>query len=432
MATSSTYYLNGPSLGSATAVFTDPDLTLCAPDGFYFDGVIVREQVSCVLLPQQNCPACADACGGVPISEYSTGGGYYEIAIQLGSATGAVVIEFDPYTVPLGVEVVYNGVTYNKISSTNFGYLTGAANLPTYIGQTSADCGIVAGSPYILDKYTFYGGVFTQAPFTENVTVLSSQLALTSANPGACFIVIPKTASSPSTLQMNLIAACPTSQFDVLVHCPTALTTFSSSSVNSNASLACADSIDQQYYVENVNGGGGTLGLYDWVFQDPNGEFILPDGFYHAPSAVPPPYDWFQAQNGVIVQFGTCVYGNNYRVSRCGDGQELIVSSAIPVNLGDLVTLTGIADCAYSVIAYSAGTAVGSINVVVPFTNCDDICSTYDITNNTLLTESVSWLDCAAVPQTTSVIPGATTTICAKTNSIITNLTPVFTLCGCI
>jgi hypothetical protein len=52
MATSSS------SLGSATAVFTDDALTECAPDGFYSNGVIVREQVDCTLLPQQECPSC--------------------------------------------------------------------------------------------------------------------------------------------------------------------------------------------------------------------------------------------------------------------------------------------------------------------------------------------------------------------------------------
>ena len=431
MATSSTYYLNGPSLGSATAVFTDPDLTLCAADGFYFDGVIVREQVSCVLLPQQLCPACADACGGFPISEASATGGYYEIAIQLSSPTGAVVIEFNPNNVPVGIEVIYNGVVYNKLSSVNYGYLAGVANLPTYIGETASDCGIVAGSPHVLDRYTYYSGSFTATPFTNTVTVLSSQMDLTTATPGPSFMVIPKVAASPTTLQINVIAACPLSTFDVTISCPAALGSFSSSSVNASALLACSDSIDQQYFVQYVNGGAGIFGLYDWVFQDVDGEFVLPDGFYHAPVSCPPPNDWFQVQNGVIVQFGTCVYGANYRVSRCGDGQELIVSSAIPVILGDIVTLTSVVDCAYSVIAYSAGTAVDSINAVIPFITCDDICNTYDITNNTLLTESVSYLDCAAAPQTTSVIPGATATICAKTNSIVTNLTPVFTVCGC-
>lgn len=58
MATSGSYFLNAPSLGSATAVFTDTDLSICAADGFYSDGVIVREQVGCVLLPQQTCPSC--------------------------------------------------------------------------------------------------------------------------------------------------------------------------------------------------------------------------------------------------------------------------------------------------------------------------------------------------------------------------------------
>jgi len=57
MAVSSTYYLNGPSLGSATAVFTNAALTVCAANGFYSDGVIVREQAGCILLPQQTC-AC--------------------------------------------------------------------------------------------------------------------------------------------------------------------------------------------------------------------------------------------------------------------------------------------------------------------------------------------------------------------------------------
>lgn len=55
MATSSTYYLNAPSLASATAVFSDADLLVLAADGFYSDGVISREQVDGVLLPQQLC-----------------------------------------------------------------------------------------------------------------------------------------------------------------------------------------------------------------------------------------------------------------------------------------------------------------------------------------------------------------------------------------
>lgn len=61
MAISSTYYLNAPSLGSATAVFSNSTLTTLAADGFYSDGVISREQVDGVLLPQQDCTSTSNA-----------------------------------------------------------------------------------------------------------------------------------------------------------------------------------------------------------------------------------------------------------------------------------------------------------------------------------------------------------------------------------
>jgi hypothetical protein len=84
MATPSSYYINGPSLASATAVFTDSALTTCALDGFYSDGVISREQVDCVLLPQQTCTSCSfphnlgysavdctEACADIAVTYYS-------------------------------------------------------------------------------------------------------------------------------------------------------------------------------------------------------------------------------------------------------------------------------------------------------------------------------------------------------------------------
>lgn len=59
MATQGTYYLDGPSLSSATVVYTDATLTTVAADGFYSDGTIVREQALGVLLPQSSCPSCS-------------------------------------------------------------------------------------------------------------------------------------------------------------------------------------------------------------------------------------------------------------------------------------------------------------------------------------------------------------------------------------
>ena len=53
-----TYYLNGVNLESSTAVFLDAAMSMCAPDGYYSDGTIVRRQINCVLYSEQKCPDC--------------------------------------------------------------------------------------------------------------------------------------------------------------------------------------------------------------------------------------------------------------------------------------------------------------------------------------------------------------------------------------
>jgi hypothetical protein len=58
MPISTTYYLNGPSLVTATAIFTDAALTICAADGYYSDGSFVRQLSGCVLISDVSCPSC--------------------------------------------------------------------------------------------------------------------------------------------------------------------------------------------------------------------------------------------------------------------------------------------------------------------------------------------------------------------------------------
>jgi hypothetical protein len=307
MATSSTYYLNGPSLGSATAVFTNAALTVCAANGFYSDGVIVREQVSCVLLPQQTCTSCSVACGEA-ISLSGNEGVYY-LNVNLGSSTGAVIIEFNPFGIPDGVIALFDSVTYNGLSSPSFGWLQGTAGLPTYIGSSSAGCssGLVAGSPYTLDEFQYNGTIFAPLGTTESVSIAAGQLELTASGPGNCIMVIPKTAASPSTLNLTFIGPCSGTAFTMSVACPAALTSFSSSTVNVDSSTACSATINQTYYVAHVNGAGGTLGLYDLVFSDVNGQFKLGVGYYQTNDAGT--NEWFQVDaNGVIIAFGDCLY----------------------------------------------------------------------------------------------------------------------------
>ena len=59
MATSGTFYLDAPSLSSASVVYSNATLTTVAADGYYSDGSIVRQQSSGLLLPQTTCPSCS-------------------------------------------------------------------------------------------------------------------------------------------------------------------------------------------------------------------------------------------------------------------------------------------------------------------------------------------------------------------------------------
>jgi hypothetical protein len=305
MATSGTFYLDAPSLSTASVVYSNAALTTVAANGFYSDGSIVREQVSGALLPQQACPACAVPCGGV-INLTGNQGVYY-LNANLGSSTGAVIVEFDPQSVPDGVIALFDSVTYNGLSSPSFGWLQGTAGLPTYIGSSSATCssGLVAGSPYTLNEFQYNGTTFAPLGTTESVSIASGQLELTASGPGNCIMVIPKTAASPSILNLTFIGPCSGTAFTMSVSCPAPLTSFASSTVNVDSATACSDTIDQTYYVAHVNGAAGTLGLYDLVFSDANGEFKLGAGFYQTTDAGS--NEWYQVDaNGVVVAFGDC------------------------------------------------------------------------------------------------------------------------------
>lgn len=68
MAISGSYFLNGPSLSASTSVYSDIDLSVLAPDGFYSDGIVSREQSSGILLPPVICN-----CVPIPCSSYTVG-----------------------------------------------------------------------------------------------------------------------------------------------------------------------------------------------------------------------------------------------------------------------------------------------------------------------------------------------------------------------
>lgn len=320
------YYLNGPDLSSSTAIFLDALMTICAPNGFYSDGTIVRQQVGCVLSTASSCPDCGLSCEEA--TSIAGAIGLYVLNVDLGTTTGAVILTFTPNDTPDGIMAVYNGTTYNALSSPFDGYHAAPANLPTYVGNTANDCGLVAGSPYVLTEYANNGITFVATGNTPTVSIVASQVSLSAGNPLGCVMVIPKTNSSPTDLAVSMFGICSGSTYSVSVSCPELLPAFFSTGEGGTSGETCGLDTNLTLYSAPVNGNGIVLGLYDWIFTNPYGSTILPDGFYTAPIHCPPPYDSYEVQNGVIVQFLTlCSSVNlNYDVQ---DNTSACVSGGI-------------------------------------------------------------------------------------------------------
>ncbi len=304
MPTQQTFFLNGPTLSSATTVFLDSGMTTCAPDGYYSDGTVARQQVGCVLLPAEACPTCGTECKGAV--EAPSLQGIYTIAFDAGdtpSSVGAVIITIAVNSTVNGIKVDYDSVSYNQLSSQVFGLLAGTPSTAyTYIGDIPNDC-IVVGTPVTLNLYTWDETTYIPAG-TSSVTVSAGEIQLTAGNPDLCVMVIPKTNAAERYVNVTIVGICPDSEAIVGISCPLKLPAFLGTVGVAEVfpEWFCNFPYNITYYVVPVNGDGITLGLYDWVFSDINGANVLPDGFYRALN-VPAPFDTFEVQNGVIIAF---------------------------------------------------------------------------------------------------------------------------------
>jgi hypothetical protein len=309
MATSASYYLNAPSLGSATAVFTNEGLTTLAADGFYSNGVIVREQVGGVLLPQQNCPTCATPCGET--INASGGQGIYLLDLDTGSTggdVGAIIVRFDPYGVPDGIRATLGANVYNKLTSPVDGlHQSSTSGNFTYVGQTGGDCGISGTTYPALTEFSYNGTAFVATGDTQSITVNAGDVSLGVSAPGSTMMVIPKLTASPSIINFEVVGPCSGTAWQMSVACPELLTGFSSSVMAATSTAVCELTETVTYYNASLANTPGTVGLYDFVYADAYGSTPLTAGFYLAEGSITGSNDWFQVNSaGVVIALGVC------------------------------------------------------------------------------------------------------------------------------
>jgi hypothetical protein len=322
MAINAPFFLNAADLATATAVYLDSSLSNIAPDGFYGDGTITREQSSGILLTSEPCVSpCPTPCG-TAISG-SGGTGVYQVNLDVGSlGTGAIIITFNPQSVPDGIRATYNGVVYNKISSPvngpfqcpNPGHfaIIGTASF-TSVCTSWYPAGTTQTNPVYLynpatSSFALTGGTQTDVIVgTSSAPTLLPDYFITSSNMSQCIMVIPKPTATPSTLLIEMIGPCTSTGWSFSAACPAALPTFPASNLFASASIPCATPLPNNFYFAKVHTAADTfVGLYDYVFKDVNGQIPLSNGYYRTTN-VASPNGVIEVNNGVVVAITNCI-----------------------------------------------------------------------------------------------------------------------------
>jgi hypothetical protein len=277
------YYIDGPTLSTASAVYTDVDLTICASDGFYSDGTVCRQQIGCVLTIATPCPSCFAPCD----STINTGGatGVYKLTFDTGENFGAMIIYFNPQSVPDGIRAVFDSVTYNKLTCSLFGLAQAASGNLTVAGAASSDCspsvGITldAGGYSGLDEFTYNPTtqVYDNVGSSGTATGTSADVFLESSAPGYYTLVIPRATNTAFSCEVEVVGYCGTA-WDLEISCPAALPSIP---INLTSDDCTTTSFPTFFYVAPNRGNtAGEPSVNEFAFADSSGVTQTPAGTY--------------------------------------------------------------------------------------------------------------------------------------------------------
>ncbi len=283
-ATLGNYYIDGPTLSTATTVYTDSELTICAADGFYSDGTVCRQQIGCVLTVAIPCPGCFAPCDST-INE--TGGqGVYQLTFSTGGELGAMIIYFNPVSVPDGCKAVFDSVTYNEFTCDLFGYLASPnANNHTVLGNASNDCSppigttLDSGGYSGLNRYVYNNATSSFDLIDTNAIAIgtSADVKLTAGDPGWCTLVIPRANQNAGDCQIDIVGYCATS-WELEINCPVALPAVPASLSGDDCTVTSFPNFI--YHAPNRGNTAGEPSVNEFVFADPNALNKLPAGTY--------------------------------------------------------------------------------------------------------------------------------------------------------
>ena len=307
-----TYFIDqGTTFDTTTGLYTDASAQTPAPDNTYqVNGTSTyRVQSGGTLAATATCAICPVSCGAISIPNGAKGS--YSLNVTLGTDVGSVVVYFNPFSVPDGVRGVYDSTSYNALASPTDGYIkttSGVANAFTIIGNASDVC--LPSTPNTT-TYNYYDSIANNTWVqngTESVTINNGDVQGGGSNEFSA-MVIPKPNANPQTMDLKALGPCTGTGFQLEIVCPTALPSWSTSTIaqNGSSTSACAGSGLTAYFAKQYadrNDASVVLPiLHNWVFSDSTGATVLPNGFYKAGS------NSIQVVNGVVTAVTACSGG---------------------------------------------------------------------------------------------------------------------------
>lgn len=344
MATLGTYCFDGVNFSSATSLYTDSSLSTLAADGYYGQGLIVRQQLNGILLNAQPCSACLVPCGSGLSASISDQNGVFDANIDLANDTGAVVIRcFMGSTIPDGIIATWNSVSTNRLTCADnhngvilidgannqvdyAGLFNQGTGLPTYVGNQNAN--LLANSPYnsagscptqgtAPSNFSLVSGTYVDQGTSQNVTVASNAIGYASDPNSPVFtMVVPKTSVTPTVLNLQIFAPLCGTAFNWEVDCPESLPTFTGSPLQSDNS--CDTPNTTYYFVRNATGNNVPYNLRtnalpeigNFVFTAADGSAYLNDTsvlqYVIIGDPGPSGNTALGIRNGVVVSSGPC------------------------------------------------------------------------------------------------------------------------------
>lgn len=339
MGTFNTFYINASNLASASAVYTDEEMTTLAPSGYYSDGNVIRQQLSTPNAQGQilmgdvsnTCQSCTTSCSDEVVfsapSDF-TGPSTLRGSVSFGSDTGAIKVEIRGVsTKPIGVDLNFNSVKYNGFASNAAStiqlYEAPSPTVTSYFWTQSSggtsNCSNWNSTLISVAKLHFNSasGLWEQVG-NANVLV-NNKLAtgFSSYNAGSLIRYIPKTTVANNYLDVEFVLPCGSSGSGVgpllSVGCPQALTLITTTTVHSAGhSNACNDTtVNVSRYIGPVRSDtSGVLAVGDFIFNNSNASITTADGYYKAAGSalegVTTSFGSFRVENGLVTEMQNC------------------------------------------------------------------------------------------------------------------------------